>query len=135
MSYAYISSLSNIRSRTLGPLNASRTPNVTRVVNRGIVNGTPPQFFSQQEPLDANMNSNLRKQYIQNNINSKPKKIYKDTTSSDRIRRIKSQAIGINVTSKSTKNVDNNVTRSAIRRMRSSGYVVPKKNRNIMNNN
>lgn len=129
MTSPYISSISNIRARTLGPLNAHRTPNITRVVNRGIVNGTPPQFFSQQEPLNANMNSISRNQYIRIQENKDEKQVYKDTTSSDRIRRLKSQTIGRNMKSNSTKNVNQNDTRSALRRMRSSGYVVPKKNR------
>lgn len=127
MTSPYISSISNIRARTLGPLNAHRTPNITRVVNRGIVNGTPPQFFSQQEPLNANMNSISRNQYIRIQENKDEKQVYKDTTSSDRIRRLKSQTIGRNMKSNSTKNVNQNDTRSALRRMRSSGYVVQKK--------
>lgn len=57
------------------------------------------------------------------------KQVYKDTSSSDRIRRLKSQTIGNNMKSNSTKNVNQNDTRSAVRRMRSSGYVVPRKNR------
>lgn len=126
MSSHYISSLSNIRSRTLGPLNAQKAPNVTRVVNTGIVNGTPPQFH--QEPLDANMNAISRHQNNRvNNNESNVKRTYKDTTSSDRIRRLKSQNIGMK--SNSTKNVNDNDVRSATRRVRSSGYVVPPKAR------
>jgi hypothetical protein len=98
-------------------------------VNRGIVNGTPPQFFSQQEPLNANMNSISRNQYIrtQTQEHKDVKQVYKDTSSSDRIRRLKSQTIGNNMKSNSTKNVNQNDMRSAVRRMRSSGYVVPRK--------
>lgn len=129
MTSPYISSISNIRSITLGPLNAHRTPNITRIVNRGIVNGTPPQFFSQQEPLNANMNSISRNQYIRTRTQEHKdvKQVYKDTSSSDRIRRLKSQTIGNNMKSNSTKNVNQNDMRSAVRRMRSSGYVVPRK--------
>jgi hypothetical protein len=129
MTSPYISSISNIRARTLGPLNARRTPNITRIVNRGIVNGTPPQFFSQQEPLNANMNSISRNQHIRTQYDKDVKQVYKDTSSSDRIRRLKSQTIGSNMKSNSTKNVNQNDTRSAVRRMRSSGYVVPRKKR------
>ena len=127
MSSPYISSISNIRARTMGPLTAHKAPNVTRVVNNGIVYGTPRQFFSQQEPINANMNSISRNQYlrVQDNINTK--QVYKDISSSDRIRRLKSQTIGNNMKSNTTKNVNQNDTRSAVRRMRSSGYVVPKK--------
>ena len=129
MTSPYILSISNIRARTLGPLNAQRTPNITRIVNRGIVNGTPPQFFSQQEPLNANMNSISRNQHIRTQDDKDVKQVYKDTSSSDRIRRLKSQTIGNNMKSNSTKNVNQNDTRSAVRRMRSSGYVVPRKKR------
>lgn len=129
MSSPYISSISNIRAITLGPLNAHRTPNITRIVNRGIVNGTPPQFFSQQEPLNANMNSISRNQHIRTQEDKDVKQVYKDTSSSDRIRRLKSQTIGNNMKSNSTKNVNQNDTRSAVRQMRSSGYVVPRKKR------
>lgn len=125
----YISSISNISSRTLGPLNAQNTPNITRIANRGMVNGTPPQFFSQQEPLDANMNSTSRKQYIRTQKEINVKHNYKDMTSSDRIRRLKMQTIGNNMKSNSTKNVNQNDSRSAVKRMRSSGYVVPRKKR------
>lgn len=130
MSSHYISSLSNIRSRTLGPLNAQKAPNVTRVVNAGIVNGNPPQFH--QEPLNANMNAISRYQNNRvNNNESNVKRTYKDTSSSDRIRRLKSQNIGMK--SNSTKNVNPNDVRSATRRMRSSGYVVPPKVRKYIN--
>ena len=59
------------------------------------------------------------------------KSTYKDTSSSDRIRRLKSQNIGMK--SNSTKNVNPNDVRSATRRMRSSGYVVPPKVRKYIN--
>ena len=129
MSSPYISSISNIRERTLGPLTAQRAPNVTRVTNSGIVNGTPPQFFSQQEPIDSNMNSISRNQYLRVKNNTNVKQVYRDISSTDRIRRLKSHTIGKNMNSTTTKNVNQNDNRSALRRMRSSGYVVPKKNR------
>ena len=86
-------------------------------------------IFSQQEPLNANMNSISRNQHIRTQEDKDVKQVYKDTSSSDRIRRLKSQTIGNNMKSTSTKNVNQNDTRSAVRRMRSSGYVVPRKNR------
>lgn len=131
MTSVYVLSLSNVRSINLGPLNSRKAPNITRVVNRGIVYGNPPQFFSQQEPINANMNSIYRNQYLRTPTHEmSTKKIYKDTTSTDRLRRLKSQSIGNNIHGgklNSTKNFNQNDMRSAIRRMRSSGYVVPNK--------
>lgn len=127
MSAPYISSLSNTKARTLGPLTAQKSPNTIRVVNNGIVNGTPPQFFPQQEPINATMNSISRSHYLRVPSNTNAKQVYKDTSSSDRIRRLKSQTIGNNMKSNSTKSVNQNDARSAIRRMRSSGYVAPRK--------
>lgn len=127
MASQYISSLSNIKTRTLGPLTAQRAPKIANIVNRGIVDGTPAQFFPQQEPLNANMNGISRIQHLRASNNTNVKHNYKDTSSSDRIRRLKSQTIGNNMKSNSTKNVNHHDSRSAIRRMRSSGYIVPRK--------
>ena len=127
MSAPYISSLSNIRARTLGPLNAQKTPNTIRVVNNGIVNGTPPHFFSQQEPINATMNSISRAEHLRAQNNTNVKQVYKDTSSSYRIRRLKSKTISNNMKSNSTKNINQNDASSPIRRMRSSGYLAPRK--------
>jgi hypothetical protein len=129
MTSPYISAISNITNRTLGPLNANKTPNITRVVNNGIVEGTPPQFFPQQTPINANMNTHSRIHYRRTPEEINVKNVYKDTSSSDRLRRLKSQSISNNMKSNSTKNVNQNDSKSALRRMRSSGYVVQKKNR------
>ena len=97
--------------------------------NSIMVNGTPTQFFPQQTPINANMNTLSRLHYRRTQEETNVKHAYKDTSSSDRIRRLKSQSISNNMKSNSTKNVNQNDAKSALRRMRSSGYVVPKKNR------
>lgn len=54
-----------------GPLNANQYPNAMAFHNNGILSGirpTPPQFYSMQEPVYANMNSNARKQYLRTAI-------------------------------------------------------------------
>jgi hypothetical protein len=49
------------------PLNTNKYPNVLPYHSYGILNGkrpTPPQFFSYQEPINSNMNTNMRAQYL-----------------------------------------------------------------------
>jgi len=131
MTSHYISSLSNIKARNLGPLTSNKAPNVTRVTNFGIVNGTPPQYFSQQEPINSNMHIISRIQHLRTQSDTNAKQVYRNTSASERIRQLKTQAIGNNMKTTSTKNVNQNDVRSAVRRMRSSGYVVPRKKTRI----
>ena len=120
MASHYISAISNDNSRTLGPLNSHKTPNNIRVVNSLI--------SLHQEPLSANMNTNSRLQYKRIQPDKHVKQVYKDTSSSsDRLRRLKSQSIGNNIKTINTKYVNVNDSRAAVRRMRSSGYVAPQR--------
>jgi hypothetical protein len=119
MTSHYISAISNVNSRTLGPLNSHKAPNTIRVSNSII--------SLHQEPLSANMNTISRLQYKRIQQDTNVKQVYKDTSSSDRLRRLKSQSIGKNIKSIHTKNINTNDSRSAVRRMRSSGYVAPQR--------
>jgi len=50
-----------------GPLSTNQTPTQIPYHNYGILKGirpTPPQFYPSQEPVYADMNSNMRKQYL-----------------------------------------------------------------------
>ena len=50
-----------------GPLNTNNYPGVIPYHNNGVLHGqrpTPPQFYPSQEPIDSQMNSNSRAQYI-----------------------------------------------------------------------
>lgn len=115
----YKSSLSNITSRTLGPLTSNTSPPIARFINGSNLH----------EPLNSNMNTNIRRQFLNYSNQSKTKNNYKDTSSSEHIRKIKLASVGPNMSNKSTKSTNYNDIRSATKRMRSSGYVVHKKNK------
>ena len=54
-----------------GPLSTNQTPCQIPYRNYGILSGirpTPPQFYPKQEPVYADMNSNMRKQYLRTAI-------------------------------------------------------------------
>ena len=54
-----------------GPLSTEQTPSQIPYHSYGILAGirpTPPQFYPMQEPVYANMNSNMRKQYLRTAI-------------------------------------------------------------------
>ena len=54
-----------------GPLSTNQTPCQIPYHSYGILSGirpTPPQFYSMQEPVYADMNSNMRKQYLRTAI-------------------------------------------------------------------
>ena len=54
-----------------GPLSTDQTPAQIPYHSYGILTGirpTPPQFYPSQEPVYANMNSNMRKQYLRTAI-------------------------------------------------------------------
>ena len=54
-----------------GPLSTDQTPTQIPYHSYGILTGirpTPPQFYPSQEPVYANMNSNMRKQYLRTAI-------------------------------------------------------------------
>ena len=54
-----------------GPLSTNQTPSQIPYHSYGTLTGirpTPPQFYPMQEPVYANMNSNMRKQYLRTAI-------------------------------------------------------------------
>jgi hypothetical protein len=59
-----------------GPLSINQTPSQIPYHNHGILSGirpTPPQFYPTQEPVYAEMNSNMRKQYLRTAISKSVK--------------------------------------------------------------
>jgi hypothetical protein len=59
-----------------GPLSTNQTPSQIPYHSYGILAGirpTPPQFYPAQEPVYANMNSNMRKQYLRTAISQSVK--------------------------------------------------------------
>jgi len=57
-----------------GPLSTNQTPSQIPYHSYGILPGirpTPPQFYPQQEPVYAEMNSNARRQYLRTSVNKK----------------------------------------------------------------
>jgi len=57
-----------------GPLSTSQTPAQIPYHSYGILTGlrpTPPQFYPQQAPVYAEMNTNARKQYLRTSVNKK----------------------------------------------------------------
>jgi hypothetical protein len=60
-----------INAPITGPLSTNQTPCQIPYHSYGILSGirpTPPQFYSMQEPVYADMNSNMRKQYLRTAI-------------------------------------------------------------------
>lgn len=59
-----------------GPLSTNQTPPQIPYHSYGLLPGirpTPPQFYPSQEPVYANMNSNMRKQYLRTAISQQVK--------------------------------------------------------------
>ena len=57
-----------------GPLSTNQTPCQIPYHSYGILPGirpTPPQFYPQQEPVYASMNTNARQQYLRTSVNKK----------------------------------------------------------------
>lgn len=62
---------SYVNAPITGPLNTKQTPGHIPYHSYGILSGTrptPPQFYPGQEPVYADMNSNMRKQYLRTAI-------------------------------------------------------------------
>lgn len=62
---------SYVNALITGPLSTDKTPNQLPYHSYGTLTGirpTPPQFYPMQEPVYANMNSNMRKQYLRTAI-------------------------------------------------------------------
>jgi hypothetical protein len=60
-----------VNSPITGPLSTNQTPCQIPYHSYGILDGirpTPPQFYPMQEPVYANMNANMRKQYLRTAI-------------------------------------------------------------------
>ena len=60
-----------VNSPITGPLSTQQTPSQIPYHSYGILSGvrpTPPQFYPMQEPVYAEMNSNMRKQYLRTAI-------------------------------------------------------------------
>jgi len=56
-----------------GPLSTNQTPCQIPYHSYGILTGirpTPPQFYSMQTPVDAEMNTNARHQYLRTSVNN-----------------------------------------------------------------
>jgi hypothetical protein len=57
-----------------GPLSTNQTPSQIPYHNNGLLKGlrpTPPQFYPQQEPVYAEMNTNARQQYLRTAVSTK----------------------------------------------------------------
>lgn len=69
-SMAYVS---NVHAPITGPLSTDQTPCQIPYHSHGILTGirpTPPQFYSQQEPVYSDMNTNSRQQYKRTRVSS-----------------------------------------------------------------
>lgn len=56
-----------------GPLSTNQTPSQIPYHSYGILTGirpTPPQFYSMQTPVDAQMNTNAKHQYLRTSVNN-----------------------------------------------------------------
>jgi hypothetical protein len=56
-----------------GPLNTNQTPSQIPYHSYGTLTGirpTPPQFYSMQTPIEAQMNTNARHQYLRTSVNN-----------------------------------------------------------------
>jgi hypothetical protein len=56
-----------------GPLSTNQTPSQIPYHNYGVLTGlrpTPPQFYSMQTPVNSNMNSNPRFQYLRTSVSN-----------------------------------------------------------------
>jgi len=63
---------SYVNAPITGPLSTNKTPCQIPYHNYGILAGirpTPPQFYPMQTPVDSEMNSNARHQYLRTSIN------------------------------------------------------------------
>jgi len=61
-----------VNSYITGPLSTGQTAKQIPYHNHGVLTGirpTPPQFFTMQTPLDAQMNTNARHQYLRTSVN------------------------------------------------------------------
>lgn len=61
-----------VNTPIFGPLNTNKYPGIIPYHSYGMLNGirpTPPQFFSSQEPIYAEMNTNARQQYLRTAVN------------------------------------------------------------------
>jgi hypothetical protein len=61
-----------VNAAITGPLSTDRTPNMLPNHNKGILIGirpTPPQFYPSQTPVNADMNTNARRQYLRTIVN------------------------------------------------------------------
>jgi hypothetical protein len=61
-----------VNSRITGPLSTNQTPGQIPYHSYGTLVGirpTPPQFYSMQEPVYADMNTNMRQQYLRTSVN------------------------------------------------------------------
>ena len=62
-----------VNAPILGPLNSSQYPYTMPYHNFGILTcqrPTPPQFYSMQTPVDAQMNTNARHQYLRTSVSN-----------------------------------------------------------------
>ena len=126
---AYVNAIIN------GPLTSNRSPHALPSHSDGILTApksTPPQFFPRQEPVNAEMNTNARAQYVRTNGIAN-----KDTLPSSMYTSVrKNTAVGqyaYNTTPISTKNYSPNDAKRALRRSRSSGCTAPRKKGSIYN--
>ena len=65
-----------INAPITGPLSTNQTPSQIPYHSYGVLSGirpTPPQFYPMQEPVYADMNSNMRKQYLRTAISQNVK--------------------------------------------------------------
>jgi hypothetical protein len=70
-----------VNAPILGPLSTGQYPSAMPYHNYGILAGqrpTPPQFFSQQEPINSNMSVNARAQYLRATALSSKEKAIQD---------------------------------------------------------
>ena len=62
-----------VNAPIIGPLNSSQYPNAMPYHSYGTLTGqrpTPPQFYPMQTPVDAQMNTNARHQYLRTSVSN-----------------------------------------------------------------
>lgn len=136
MSNAYKVSLTNgssnysnyLYSNIVGPLNTNKYPFSMRYHKHGKLNGinpTPPSFFSYQEPINSNMNTNCRQTYVRTIIS-------KNKEYNDRISTLEKMNNGKSYYHSSTGKYFNTLGyTNYIKPLQSSSYVDIKKSKHI----
>ena len=134
-----------------GPLSTNQYPCAIPYHSYGILAGlrpTPPQFYPMQTPVDAQMNTNARHQYLRTSVSNQrlqqqialgkyippvPSSLYLNTLKANAVGQTAYKVNLPNAAPTGTKSYYPSGTRSTIRRVRSGGCVAPKKKGSIYN--